>query len=149
MFRKSVLVVLVTVSISTLSCGGGDSGTPSTAADTGTTPTDTGGGTTTFKAVNTCTTEAMFIDATGDASKAKVTPWDETLGNKGCIKIKKGMAVTWSPTPSATHPLEAFGGDSGNPITLAASVTFPGEGTFGFRCGIHTTTMQGAVWVVP
>ncbi len=145
MLRQTVLATFATlfVCMAAPSCGG-ESSTPSTAADTGTTDS----GSSTFKVVKTCTTEAMYIDATGDASKAKVTPWDTSLGSKGCIKIKKGTAVTWNPAPSANHPLEPAGGDSGNPITNTATVTFSEVGTFGFQCGNHSE-MQGAVWVVP
>jgi plastocyanin len=74
-----------------------------------------------------------------------------------CVKIKVGQQVTWTGA-FASHPLEAFGGDTPSPIPAFTSadpdggtlaVVFTPPGTFGFRCGIHTVAMTGAVKVVP
>lgn len=135
--------------------GGTDTGG---ATDTGG-GTDTGGATDTgsgdsmsdapagFKEVNGCTAD-KYVDATTDTSKAVVTPWgfDVTTGSN-CIKIKKGGTVTWSPAPSATHPLGASGGDTPNPIMNTATNTFPTAGVFGYHCTNHAS-MIGAIWVV-
>jgi plastocyanin len=70
-----------------------------------------------------------------------------------CMKIKAGQSVTWNGQfPS--HPLEAMGGDTGNPIPptstgMTVSVTFPNAGTFGFDCANHPSMMHGAILVVP
>ena len=71
-----------------------------------------------------------------------------------CMTVKVGQSVTWSGNFLA-HPLEAVGGDAGNPIMLTSSsggsmsVTFPAAGTFGFDCANHPTLMLGAVRVTP
>ena len=79
-----------------------------------------------------------------------------------CIRdrIKKGQKVTWSAglTPDAgpalftSHPLQALGGDTPNPVSTGldeatGEVTFPAAGTFGFTCGVHFS-MTGVIMVV-
>lgn len=141
-----------------------------TAADTGSTPPDTGGTTTdtgspptdsavadassdtgpAFDVVNGCA-EADYVDATTDATKRALDPWDTTSGKK-CVKIKKGQEFKWVADLSI-HPLEPFGGDSPSPITLMSvgssiTVSFNSTGTFGYHCANHPS-MLGAILVVP
>ena len=89
---------------------------------------------------------ADFIDATTDVAARTISPWNPTLGRK-CVHIKIGQTITWSPPPSSTHPLEATGGTTPNPITLSNTVTFPNAGTFGYDCGVHHGLMHGAILV--
>ena len=74
-----------------------------------------------------------------------------------CVKIKVGQKVTFAGS-FTNHPLQAFGGSTPSPIPAftntdpggsALTVTFTSAGTFGFRCGVHTVAMTGAVKVVP
>ena len=55
--------------------------------------------------------------------------------------------MTWSPTPDSTHPLQATGGTTPNPITNVGTVAFANPGIHGFDCAIHGDAMHGAVWV--
>src|SRR5438045_343493 len=93
-------------------------------------------------------TDAEFEDMTAAGASRTVTPWNPPPGKK-CYTIKVGQTVTWDPAPSATHPLKATEGDTPNPITLAATITFPNAGTYGFHCGVHLSLMHGAIKVVP
>ena len=89
-----------------------------------------------------------FVDDTAVANARAVTPWDTSLG-KRCLIIKVGQTVTWSPAPSATHPLAATTGTTPSPITNAATATFTAPGIYGFHCENHPGLMQGAIWVQP
>jgi len=91
-----------------------------------------------------------YVDATVNASLRTISPWDQTLGKK-CLRIKVGQTVTWSPTPSSTHPLFASGGTMPSPITSSAqaTATFNTAGVYGFQCGNHPTQMLGGIWVEP
>lgn len=77
-----------------------------------------------------------------------------------CVKIKVGQKVTFAGS-FVSHPLESFGGQKPSPIPAftntnadggpsgTLTITFANAGTFGFRCGVHTVAMTGAVKVVP
>ncbi len=142
---------------------GGTTGATTGATTGGTTNATTGGttnattagttasGTTsgaTLTVVNGCQASSYEDHTATDDSRA-ITPWDTSLGTK-CVTIKVGQSVTWAA--SSGHPLEAHGGDSGNPIpsaTNSTTVAFPAAGVFGFDCAFHHSLMQGAVHVVP
>jgi len=84
-----------------------------------------------------------------EAGSVTVSPWNTSLGKK-CILIHQGGQVTWPA--SGTHPLEATGGTTPTPIMSATStvtVTFDAVGVYGFHCGVHTSAMHGAIWVIP
>lgn len=73
----------------------------------------------------------------------------------GCIRIKKGQSVTWTPSPDfTTHPLASSPkGNLPSPISDGVGATpkiiaFPNEGVFPFVCKVHTG-MQGVIHVVP
>jgi len=104
-------------------------------------------------AINGCTT---FTDMTADggvitgpsgAVAAQYAP--------ACIQIKAGQSVTWN-SDFTNHPLvpTAGVGTQPNPITATSTgstvtIAFPSAGTFAYNCGIHSTTMLGAVEVTP
>jgi len=90
-----------------------------------------------------------------DFVAANMITWNFTVVPK-CVSIKPGDSVTWNGS-FGTHPLDAFNGDTPNPIAGAgvvadggSSVTikFSTAGTFGFHCTTHAT-MLGAVKVAP
>jgi plastocyanin len=102
--------------------------------------------------LNGCTT---YVDHTAD--KEVDLQWDFGIGQKPdhCSKIKAGSAVKWTGI-FASHPLDAHGGDTPNPIANAGAnadggasvtITFPTAGTFGYWCDVHMTAMQGAIIV--
>lgn len=140
-------------------------GTTGDAGDDGGTPIDDGGqvvgdggdGGPTFPELNGCGgSGASYVDETGSAAHAEFN-WTFTFGNepRRCLRIKVGNTVGWQ-TPNGedfgTHPLEAFGGDSNNPIAAnsgtTANINFPTAGTFGFHCFNHGS-MQGVILVEP
>ena len=102
-------------------------------------------------AINGCTT---FTDMTADggvitgpnsATAAQYSP--------NCVHVKVGQSVTWN-SDFANHPLvpTAGVGTQPNPITATSTgttvtIAFPSAGTFAYNCGIHSTTMLGAVEV--
>jgi hypothetical protein len=104
-----------------------------------------------------CTT---FVDHTADLEVD--LPW--ALGTieaapDHCSMIKAGSVVKWTGS-FTTHPLDAHGGDTPNPIAGAymdaggaggsdVLIAFPDPGTFGYYCDVHLTAMQGAIKVVP
>jgi plastocyanin len=104
-------------------------------------------------AINGCTT---FTDMTADGGV--ITGPSGALPSQyapNCVHIKVGQSVTWN-SDFTSHPLvpTAGVGSSGNPITATSTGTtvtfaFPAAGTFAYNCGIHSTTMLGAVEVTP
>jgi plastocyanin len=102
---------------------------------------------------NGCTT---YVDHTADP---EVTlQWDFGISQKPdhCSMIKVGGKVTWMGD-LGTHPVDAHGGDTPNPIAGAGpnsdggssvTVTFPNAGIYGYWCDVHMTAMQGAIYVV-
>lgn len=112
-------------------------------------------------------TDAQFdqaADGTIGGDYTATTPPDVTFPTGGapaqyeprCLKVKKGAVVTFKGK-FVYHPLEGNGGDSPTPIPTqstdvagnALQVTMDREGTFGFQCTYHPTTMFGAIRVVP
>lgn len=104
-------------------------------------------------AVNGCT---AFTDMTADGGvitgPATATP---AQYSPNCVHIKVGQSVMWN-SDFTNHPLvpTAGVGSSGNPITATSTgstvtFAFPAAGTFAYNCGIHSTTMLGAVEVTP
>ncbi len=89
-----------------------------------------------------------------DFVAANTITWSFTVMPK-CVSIKPGDSVTWNGS-FGIHTLDAFGGDSPNPITgtgtadggASVTIKFPTAGTFGFHCANHAT-MLGAVKVAP
>jgi plastocyanin len=124
--------------------GGADSGGADSAVDSG-------GGMT----VQGCG-PSDYTDATPAAAMRTISfPTDATpmQFNPHCLKIKAGQSVTWNGS-FTNHPLEAMGGDMGNPITptgMGTTVTFAfaTAGTFGFDCANHPSIMKGAIQVIP
>jgi plastocyanin len=126
-----------------------------TACSSGTTTDDAGtdSGGDAAAAINGCTT---FTDmTTGAATITGPTGALPSQYTPNCVHIKVGQSVTWNAA-FANHPLVPTPGvgDTGNPITATStgttvSFTFPAAGTFAYNCGIHTTTMLGAVEVTP
>ena len=101
-------------------------------------------------AVQNCGT---FVDARNSPLE-RTLQWDFTIiqNPKACVLIHTGQAITWSSDSLEMHPLLAQGGDSPSPIPYVdqgttVSVTFNTPGTFGFKCGMHST-MVGAIQVV-
>lgn len=174
------LLVLCALGVALAGCGGDDTTLPldsgtdtSSNKDTGASDTGAndgsvtdGGGTdggsdaiadvvvdTGPQPVNGCTSfvdksapnDTRAIDFPTGVSAAQYTP--------NCLKVKAGQSVTWNGS-FPNHPLMAFGGDSGNPITTTntgatKSFTFPAAGTYGFGCQFHSFAMFGAIQVVP
>lgn len=107
-------------------------------------PTDAGA------SVNACNT---FKDETA-ASSARAILWDFAVATapERCMRVKKGQSVTWNGN-FTSHPLDAQGGATPNPITSSAAVAnsvtiaFPNAGTYGFVCTSHPA-MTGAIDVV-
>jgi plastocyanin len=90
-----------------------------------------------------------------DFKAANAITWNFTV-SPACVTVKPGDSVTWNGD-FTTHPLDAFNGDSPNPITGAGAtadggtsvtVKFTTAGTYGFHCNIHAS-MLGAVKVAP
>jgi plastocyanin len=125
------------------------------ACSSGTTPNDGGtdSGTDGAAAINGCTT---FTDMTADGGV--ITGPSGALPSQyvpPCVHVKVGQSVTWN-VDLANHPLvpTAGVGTTPNPITATSTGTtvtfaFPAAGTFAYNCGIHSTTMLGAVEVTP
>jgi plastocyanin len=139
--------------------------------DNGTPPSERDGGERTFPesdgsiVVSDATTSAMdagpplngcttYVDHTTD--KEVDLQWDFGIAQRAdhCSKIKVGSVVKWTGDFN-THPLDAFGGDTPNPIANAFAdagasvlITFPTAGTFGYHCDVHAS-MLGAIEVVP
>ena len=117
---------------------GSDSGNP---ADSGGTP------------VNGCTTYTDMTAAGGTITgPSGATP---SQYSPNCVHIKVGQSVTWN-SDFTNHPLvpTAGVGTQPNPITATSTgttvtIAFPAAGTFAYNCGIHTSTMFGAVEVTP
>ena len=113
----------------------------------------TDSGTDSAAAINGCTT---FTDMT--ASGGTITGPSGALPSQytpNCVHIKVGQSVTWT-SDFTNHPLvpTAGVGSTGNPITATSTgttvtIAFPSAGTFAYNCGIHSTTMLGAVEVTP
>lgn len=108
-------------------------------ADTGATPTDSGGGTAT--PLNGCTTYTDGSTITWSITSAPPAT---------CLRVKKGATVTFNGD-LASHPIGKKGGDSGPFDTTSNSgssktFTFDKVGTFGFTCTIHPS-MVGAISV--
>ena len=151
MHRTFTLVILGCCGAFALACSNSnpqsDAGSDA-AADTGN-PVDSGGDAAT--AINGCTT---FTDMTADggvitgpsgAAPSQYSP--------NCVQIKVGQSVTWN-SDFTNHPLVPTSGvgTQPNPITATSTgttvtITFPAAGTFAYNCGIHNTTMLGAVEV--
>jgi plastocyanin len=104
-------------------------------------------------AINGCTT---FTDMTADGGvitgPSTGTP---AQYSPNCVHVKVGQSVTWNSDFTA-HPLTPSSGvgTQPNPITATSTgttvtIAFPAAGTFAYNCGIHSTTMQGAVEVTP
>ena len=144
--KKAILLATMGCAAFAWACssggGGNDAGTDSGGGDAG---NDAAG------PINGCTT---FVDMTADGGV--ITGPAGALPSQyqpNCVHIKTGQSVTWN-SDFVSHPLDPFGGDTPNPIQATASGTtvtfsFPNAGTFGFHCGIHTTSMFGAVQVTP
>ena len=105
--------------------------------------------------MNACTT---FEDLSAtDAPRAIKWDFDVSTSPLRCMQIKVGQKVRWTADGAnvtadfVTHPLDAQGGDTPNPIAdvdeASGEVTFPTAGIFGFACGIHPA-MTGAIKVV-
>lgn len=128
-----------------------DAGTGGGDTDSGGAGTDAGGDLDAGSVLNGCTT---YVD---DTAKAEVDlAWTLAVNSipDHCAKIKVGTKVKWTGD-FASHPLEALGGDTPNPITGGAPdggsiiVTFPNPGLFGYDCTVHKSAMTGAFQVVP
>jgi hypothetical protein len=94
---------------------------------------------------------AMATDMTNQSTVTLT--W--SLPHHECILIRKGTTVKWSGNFQA-HPL--VGGitpdqDPASPITAATpangevSVTFANAGEFPYFCVVHTSQMEGVVYV--
>lgn len=114
-------------------------------------PTSDDAGSDAAATVNGCT--AYQDDTAGSAIIAGPSGAAPAQYAPACVQVKVGQSVTWTGDLSS-HPLEASGGDSPNPIQTTKtgttiSFTFSQAGTFGFHCQAHPATMQGAVEVTP
>jgi len=94
-----------------------------------------------------------YLDARNGTPDARTLTWDFSIIDSPmhCLKIQAGQAVTWNG-PFDTHPLQAQGGDTPNPIGThqvgeTTTVSFNSVGTFGYHCLAHST-MVGAIQVV-
>jgi plastocyanin len=104
-------------------------------------------------AINGCTT---YTDMTASGGTiAGPTTATAAQYSPNCVHIKVGQSVTWT-SDFTNHPLVPTSGvgSSGNPITATSTgstvtFAFPAAGTFAYNCGIHSTTMLGAVEVTP
>ncbi len=89
-----------------------------------------------------------------DYKAVKTITWGFGL-TPACVTVKVGDTVTWNGDFTA-HPLDAFSGDTPNPIAGAnataaggvVAVKFTSAGTFGYHCTIHASLL-GAVRVTP
>ncbi|MBN1606218.1 MAG: hypothetical protein JW940_06270 [Polyangiaceae bacterium] len=131
---------------------GGTAGSPGTAGTPGGAPGAAGGSAESVPlALNGCNQQSDYQDLTAPSADRTI---DWTFGAQDCLKIRAGQSVTWSGN-FTTHPLEPWLGDTPNPIESHTGDTgdhvvgFDASGTFGYRCAVHTTTMFGAIWVVP
>lgn len=107
--------------------------------------------------INGCD-KATAVDMTASAMvKVAVGPNLMTVYSPACIRIKKGMSVTFEGN-FAAHP--TVGGtvgappmpDSSSPIKqtmsgTSATFTFDLAGTYPYYCEYHAPTMAGAVFV--
>lgn len=136
-------------------CGGDDSSSNTSTPDAAV-PNDSSVAAVAPLTINGCT---AYVDRTADDADREIE-WKVITPKPAewCMKIKAGQSVVWRATDAGgfnTHPLDPHNGDTGNPINAAGtgdvtSHTFPeGNKTFGFWCTIHTTLMQGAIYVVP
>jgi plastocyanin len=131
--------------------GGGDSSSNNDSGG-GTDASDGGDGEAGPVVVNGCT---VFEDhtAVGDARAIAFGGANGLKYVPSCMEIKVGQTVTWNGD-FATHPLQAFNGDTPNPIVAPDAgattdpIAFPTAGTFGFHCGVHAN-MVGAIKVIP
>lgn len=107
-------------------------------------------------AVNGCTSD-IAIDLTGQQNVTITDHSSWLVGHGACVLVEPGTKVTWEGNFNI-HPL--IGGSPGqveatNPVTLGSpqtgsnpiTIDFPSSGTFGYFCTIHTTSMQGVVYV--
>ena len=149
MKRTSILILLGCSAAFGLACSnsnpqndaGADSGNP---VDSGTDGA---------AAVNGCTT---FTDMTADGGV--ITGPSGALPSQyspNCVHIKVNQSVTWN-SDFTNHPLVPTSGvgTQPNPITATSTgttvtIAFPTAGTFAYNCGIHSSTMLGAVEVTP
>jgi len=97
--------------------------------------------------VNGC---SAFTDGTTVTGPSGPTP---AQYSPACVHVKVGQSVTFN-LDFSDHPMQPFGGDTGNPIQettsgTTATFTFASAGTFGFHCEAHPSIMQGAVQVTP
>jgi len=99
--------------------------------------------------VQTCKPSAYVDRSPSDADRTLA--WTHGFGDEErCLIVRAGQSVLWQGNLS-THPLDADGGDTPNPIVSHRDglVTFPTPGTFGYVCGAGHAGMHGAVHVVP
>jgi len=107
---------------------------------------------------------ASYVDRRDVSADRTVSgPDDSTPGryDPPCIRIRTGELVRFNTSAFfytdgdywVAHPLEAYGGDPGSPISAPASgssdqyTSFSSPGTFGFRCRKHPDQERGAVVV--
>jgi plastocyanin len=106
-----------------------------------------------------------YTDHTAEANVNLTWGFNVASSPDRCMKIRASSSITWVGD-FTTHPLDAFGGDTPNPISSAQppvvadageggttggatiTVTFPSPGYYGFHCQVHST-MSGTVYVVP
>ena len=109
-----------------------------------------GTGTTAAGLVNGC-------DAAQATDMTTQTTVDLTwsLPHHECILVKKGTTVRWTGD-FQVHPLvggEVPNSDSASPISMATpaggseSVTFSQAGEFPYFCTVHTSQMEGVIYV--
>lgn len=165
MFRTRTLLALIGISAFALAaCGdsgdgeGGHGGEHSHGGEgeggdgegggTGGTPSEGGGGG--VVELNGCTRETAE-DLTAQA--AVDLEW--TLTHQECVVVAVGTVVTWTGDFSF-HPLaggETGTEDASSPITTSdqtgdsASVTFDAAGEFPYFCTVHSSSMQGVIYV--
>lgn len=159
LFVGSIVVLALTgLHCSSSSTGPADAGNADTgAADSGADAATIDAGADAGATVNGCTPAdfAASDETAAAAPRAIAFPMGGAPAQftPHCMKIKVGQSVSWNGNFSA-HPLEAMGGDSGNPIAQVStgtttSIAFPSAGTFGFDCANHPSSMFGAILVVP
>lgn len=98
--------------------------------------------------VQTCQVSS-YVDRTAEGAD-RVLAWSHGFSDdERCLIVRVGQSVRWLGNLS-THPLEAEGGDSPNPIVAHADgvVTFAVPGSFGYVCGLAHAGMYGAIHVV-
>ncbi|MDX2019485.1 MAG: hypothetical protein SF187_04540 [Deltaproteobacteria bacterium] len=101
------------------------------------------------KVVQSCLA-ADYVDRTQVVAD-RVLAWSHGFSDdERCLVVRVGQTVVWQGSLS-THPLDAEGGDSPNPIVSHSDgvVTFRSPGTFGYVCGAAHAGMYGAIHVVP